>query len=463
MADSLNLRKTLGVSRAGQLVAATYSGATNTTLPGNLTVQGVLSNNVSGSLLLRAYDETGVFSAVTNVTGNPLPAAFSGRPVSALQTSSVNYTNATFSGLSQGYSLRISGYVKPPTTGTTTFRLTCQDGGRLFVGLGKLLNTWTFLSSSYVGTATVAMTAGAWLPITIEHSASTATEKLLLEFSLDGTTFNTFTHGTTSGAFQFMYDSAEAGPSQLGTNYVTGKAYHNDIAYFNQGLSLPNAAIVTGNLSELTNDVGYVTPQSTITGTALNITGPYASVTGNLVASTVTVTTTLIATTASLSGTLSALNLVGQYASLTGNTFIGGKIYNNQVSQGFGNYSSFSTAANVTLTAAQMIGGYIVSNAQSNGSYYIYAPTAALLYAACGNIVGATFTAYLYPLYSVTLTAGTGGSVYGGTLGNSGGGFEAYTGYNQSQGGSSLFLPNSRTYTISVVITSATAYVMFVV
>ena len=109
MADSLNLRKTLGVSRAGQLVAATYSGATNTTLPGNLTVQGVLSNNVSGSLLLRAYDETGVFSAVTNVTGNPLPAAFSGRPVSALQTSSINYTNTTFSGLNQGYSLRISG------------------------------------------------------------------------------------------------------------------------------------------------------------------------------------------------------------------------------------------------------------------------------------------------------------------------------------------------------------------
>ena len=59
MADSLNLRKTLGVSRAGQLVAATYSGATNTTLPGNLTVQGVLSNNVSGSLLLRAYDRDG--------------------------------------------------------------------------------------------------------------------------------------------------------------------------------------------------------------------------------------------------------------------------------------------------------------------------------------------------------------------------------------------------------------------
>ena len=309
MADSLNLRKSLGVSRAGQLVAATYSGATNTTLPGNLTVQGVVSNNVSGSLLLRAYDETGVFSSVTNVTGNPLPAAFSGRPVSALQTSSVNYTNATFSGLSQGYSLRISGYVKPPTTGTTTFRLTCQDGGRLFVGLGKLLNTWTFLSSTYVGTATVAMTAGAWLPITIEHSASTATERLLLEFSLDGTTFNTFTHGTTSGAFKFMYDSAEAGPSQLGTNYVTGKAYHNDIAYFNQGLSLPNATIVTGKVSELTNDVGYVTPQGTVTGTALNITGQYASVSGNLVASTVTATT-LNATSANVTGTLSVMTNV---------------------------------------------------------------------------------------------------------------------------------------------------------
>ena len=309
MADSLNLRKSLGISRASQLVAASYSGATNTTLPGNLTVQGVVSNNVMGSLLLRAYDETRVFSSVTNVTGNPLPAAFSGRPVSALQTSSVNYTNATFSGLSQGYSLRISGYIKPPMTGTTTFRLTCQDGGRLFVSLGKLLNTWTFLSSPYVGTATVAMTAGAWTPITIEHAASTATEKLLLEFSLDGTTFNIFTHGTTSGAFQFMYDSAEAGPSQLGTNYVSGKAYYNDIAYFNQGLSLPNATIVTGKVSELTNDVGYATPQGTVTGTALNITGQYASVSGNLVASTVTATT-LNAASASVTGTLSAANVI---------------------------------------------------------------------------------------------------------------------------------------------------------
>ena len=287
MADTLNLRKSLGVSRASQLVAATYSGATNTTLPGNLTVQGVLSNNVSGSLLLRAYDETGVFSAVTNVTGNPLPAAFSGRPVSALQTSSINYTNTTFSGLNQGYSLRISGYVKPPATGTMTFRMTCQDGGRLFVGLGKLLNTWTFLSTPYVGTASIAMTAGAWTPITLEHSASTTTEKLLLEYSLDGTTFNTFAHGTLSSQFQFMYDSAEAGPSQLGTNYVTGKAYHNDIAYFNQGLSLPNATIVTGKISELANDVGYLTPQGTVTGTALKITGqifsqvkPYALFSG---------------------------------------------------------------------------------------------------------------------------------------------------------------------------------------
>ena len=309
MADTLNLRKSLGVSRASQLVAATYSGATNTTLPGNLTVQGVLSNNVSGSLLLRAYDETGVFSAVTNVTGNPLPAAFSGRPVSALQTSSINYTNTTFSGLNQGYSLRISGYVKPPATGTMTFRMTCQDGGRLFVGLGKLLNTWTFLSTPYVGTASVAMTAGAWTPFTLEHSASTANEKLLLEYSLDGTTFNTFAHGTLSLQFQFMYDSAEAGPSQLGTNYVTGKAYHNDIAYFNQGLSLPNAALLTGKVSELANDVGFVTPQGTVTGTALNITGQYASVTGNLVVS------TLIANSASLSGTLSAIsNLISSSA-----------------------------------------------------------------------------------------------------------------------------------------------------
>ncbi len=282
MADTLNLRRSLGVSRASQLVAATYSGATNTTLPGNLTVQGVVSNNASGCLLLRAYDETGVFSAVNNVTGNPLPAAFSGRPVAALQTSSVNFTNASFSGLNQGYSLRISGYVKPPSTGTTTFRITCQDGGRLFVGLGKLLNTWTFLSTPYVGTASVTLTAGAWTPITLEHSASTATEKLLLEYSLDGTTFNTFAHGTLSSQFQFMYDSAEAGPSQLGTNYVTGKAYHNDIAYFNQGLSLPNATIVTGKISELANDVGFVTPQGTVTGTALNITGQYASVTGVL-------------------------------------------------------------------------------------------------------------------------------------------------------------------------------------
>ena len=103
-----------------------------------------------------------------------------------------------------------------------------------------------------------------------------------------------------------MYDSAEAGPSQLGTNYVTGKAYHNDIAYFNQGLSLPNATIVTGKVSELTNDVGYVTPQGTVTGTALNITGQYASVTGNLVASTVTATT-LIAASASVTGTLSVM------------------------------------------------------------------------------------------------------------------------------------------------------------
>lgn len=379
MADTLNLRKSLGVSRASQLVAATYSGATNTTLPGNLTVQGVLSNNVSGSLLLRAYDETGVFSAVTNVTGNPLPAAFSGRPVSALQTSSINYTNTTFSGLNQGYSLRISGYVKPPATGTMTFRLTCQDGGRLFLGLGKLLNTWTFLSTPYVGTASVAMTAGVWTPITLEHSASTTTEKLLLEYSLDGTTFNTFANGTLSSQFQFMYDSAEAGPSQLGTNYVTGKAYHNDIAYFSQGLSLPNAALLTGKVSELANDIGYVTPQGTVTGTALNITGQYASVTGNL----------MVGTTTCQSLIVSGLGTT----QLNGPTVING-------ASNFNGASSFNGTTTFNGPAYQPImpraWGYAAPNQQAYGQNVVYgAPIIANIGdpTLCAATGGNTFTA----------------------------------------------------------------------
>ena len=136
-----------------------------------------------------------------------------------------------------------------------------------------------------------------------------------------------------------------------------------------------------------------------------------------------------------------------------GNRFYGG---NQQT------YTSIGTSGNVTYTPAQVIGGYMVRSSRANGAYTDTLPSAASLYSACNNTVGATFEFVMYPSWSINLVAGSGGAIFAGLLGNSGGGFQSYSGYSQCQGSGSCFIPNNTVYVFTFVITSPTSYIVFI-
>ena len=124
-------------------------------------------------------------------------------------------------------------------------------------------------------------------------------------------------------------------------------------------------------------------------------------------------------------------------------------------------YTTVSTGGNVTYTPSQVVGGIMLRNAQSNGAYTDTLPSAASLYAFCNSSVGATFNFTIFPAYSITMAAGSGGSMYAGLLGNSSGSY-SYSGVSVVQGGNSLLMPNSATYVLTFFITSATTYTVLI-
>ena len=80
--DPLAIVKKASSQRAGLLSVGTISSP-NTTLPGNVSVVGSLSvageitNNVTGALSLRVFDDTGIYALRTLTAGNSLPTPLS--------------------------------------------------------------------------------------------------------------------------------------------------------------------------------------------------------------------------------------------------------------------------------------------------------------------------------------------------------------------------------------------------
>ena len=275
--DPLAIVKKASSQRAGLLSAGTISSP-NTTLPGNVAVVGSLSvvgevtNNVTGALSLRAFDDTGLYALRTLTAGNPLPTPLSSKPVLEQQISSLNLTNATFGTISAGYSLKINGYVQPPATGTYLFRTTYRDGASLYIATRKLVDSWTYQGTVQQSVGTLTMYQNVWYNFAVEHAAASSAERLLVEWSNPGGTYTTLQHGT--GTFTFAYDMKEIPGSLMGTSYVYGRANFADVANLSAGAILPNASFFSGNTSELNNDVGYLKSGfSSLSGTSLTIAG----------------------------------------------------------------------------------------------------------------------------------------------------------------------------------------------
>ena len=235
----------------------------NTTTPqnpldvvGNISSSGIISNNVVGSLVLRVFNDSGVYAATTLTAGQALPAPFLTRPVLDQQVGTVSLSMATFGTNVSAYSARLAGYIMPPATGTYLFRATGQDGLTLYVSTLKLTDSWLYSGSATQQVGTITMTSGVWSSFLVEHStSSTLTERLLVEWSSNaGATYQTLTHGTTSGTFRFAYDMKEVPQSLQGTQYIAGKQFCNDLVTMSAGASLPNASYFSGKISELVND-----------------------------------------------------------------------------------------------------------------------------------------------------------------------------------------------------------------
>lgn len=288
--NGASISGTVTVGTAGQLILDPR---------GNMTSFGIVTNNVNTALIMRVFDETGVYAGIgTLAAGVSLPAPYLSKPISDTQLTTLSLSNASFGTITGGYSLRIAGYVQPPVTGTYVFRATYQEGLTLFLDTKKLIDSWKYTGGTSVSYGTLTMYQNVWSPLVVEHAAATSGERLLIEWSSNaGTTFTTLAAGTTSSTFLFGYDVREAPATVMGTSYMFGKANHSDLGIFNAGVSLPNTSFFSGNSSELNNDAGYIKSYGTLTGTSLVISGN-GSIAGNLV----------LGTTSTISG---------QYASLS--------------------------------------------------------------------------------------------------------------------------------------------------
>ena len=274
--DPLAFLNTVSSVRAGlpsnaTITAQTALLPTNINIGGSLSVAGEVTNNVTGALSLRAYDDTGLYAASTLTIGNPLPAPLTTKPILEQQVTSLNLTAATFGTVSAGYSLKINGYVQPPATGTYLFRTTYRDGASLVIATRKLLDSWLYAGTLQQSVGTITLYQNIWSQFAMEHTVGpSGSEKLLVEWCNPGGTYTTL----QTGSFTFAYDMKEVPPSFLGTTYVYGKANFSDTAIMTAGANLPNATYFSGNTSELNNDVGYLKSGfSSLSGTSLTIAG----------------------------------------------------------------------------------------------------------------------------------------------------------------------------------------------
>ncbi len=284
--------------------AATLAGSCLNITGAYASLSNLLVNNVFGSLIWRGYDESGAYKLTTATTNQPLPGAFLSRAIASTQVSVLDFTSATVGSLSSQYSVRISGYVQPPVSGLYTFRFTYKDGVSVWIGPDKLLDSWTFLNTPSTTTSSLIMKESMWTPIIIEHACAVGNERLLIEYSTNGTSYVTLQHVSDGSNFRFAYDLYDVPPSVLGTTYNAGKSFFLDESIFSAGISLSNALLFSGNTSELSNDAGFLTSTpATLSGQAMYV-ASFASISGTIAGSGGSFTALTVAGSTKMTGAL---------------------------------------------------------------------------------------------------------------------------------------------------------------
>ena len=73
-------------------------------------------------------------------------------------------------------------------------------------------------------TGSIALTAGVWYPIVIEHTQGYGGEQMTINYknTTNQTSYTTMTHSTATTGIQMAYDDDEVMPSRTGTLFVDG-------------------------------------------------------------------------------------------------------------------------------------------------------------------------------------------------------------------------------------------------
>lgn len=85
------------------------------------------------------------------------------------------------------FSIRWSGFVRAPATGSFTFQTRSDDGVRLWVGGSRVIDNWTDHSPRNDNSAAVALTAGRYYPVTLEFYERGGGAEIRLRWSGPGT------------------------------------------------------------------------------------------------------------------------------------------------------------------------------------------------------------------------------------------------------------------------------------
>jgi len=172
--------------------------------------------NNTGALIQRVFTNNNV-----NMNPSNYASAFTGYLIQKSLISTINTTNTAYQGVSTYYAVRISGYICPGATDTYTFQLYSDDSAILYIN-DTVITSCTYLTMPTTGS--IALTAGVWYPIVIEHTQGNGGEQMTINYknTTNQTSYTTMTHSTAATGIQMAYDNDEVMPSRTGTLFVDG-------------------------------------------------------------------------------------------------------------------------------------------------------------------------------------------------------------------------------------------------
>lgn len=210
------------ITSVGTLSSLTVSGATSV---GSLTVNGVPLDTIqTGSLKLRVYSTPD----------------FNGRVIKADILTSVNFTDyEPVAGVTENYSMEIWGYIKPLYTENYTFTISSNDKFRLWINNELVRVDWTDGTDTNLQTSPIALTANQWYPIYIQHSQSTGTEQLSVNWT------------STSQVSQLIPSSSMAYDDKI-VNVIARKSYTQDSLNLYDSTNSNLSSLATNSSGDLT-------------------------------------------------------------------------------------------------------------------------------------------------------------------------------------------------------------------